>query len=117
VPGGVVEQLPRREVAVVFGIGAVAVVEMPRLDRVAEQVPTFAEKAAALMHSLARNHPIVDGNKRLAWAGSRIFCLMNGSDLGFTVDEAEVLVLDVAAGNIEVGDLAATIAQHLTDVG
>ena len=33
--------------------------------------PTFAGKAAALMHSLARNHALVDGNKRLAWAATR----------------------------------------------
>lgn len=32
--------------------------------------PTFAEKAAALMHSLARNHALVDGNKRLACTSS-----------------------------------------------
>ena len=38
--------------------------------------PSFAEKAAALMHSLARNHPLDDGNKRLAWAATRVFCLL-----------------------------------------
>lgn len=38
--------------------------------------PSFAEKAAALMHSLARNHPLVDGNRRLAWAATRVFCLL-----------------------------------------
>ncbi len=71
--------------------------------------PTFAEKAAALMHSLARNHPLVDGNKRLAWAGTRVFCLMNGQDLHFSVDDAERLVLDVATGVLEVPELAARL--------
>ncbi len=42
---------------------------------------TFAEKAAALMHSLARNHALTDGNKRLAWAATRVFCLVNERDL------------------------------------
>ena len=75
--------------------------------------PTFAEKAAALMHSLARNHALVDGNKRLAWAATRVFCLLNGRDLQFAVEEAEALVLAVARGELEVADIAASIDKHL----
>ena len=75
--------------------------------------PHFADKAAALMHSLARNHPLVDGNKRLAWAATRVFCLLNGRDLQLAVDEAEVLVLAVARGELEVADIAASIEKHL----
>ncbi len=73
----------------------------------------FADKAAALMHSLARNHPLVDGNKRLAWAATRVFCLLNGHDLAFTVDEAEALVVATAAGELDVPELAGRIAQKL----
>ncbi len=76
--------------------------------------PSLADKAAALMHSLARNHALVDGNKRLAWSGARIFCLLNGTDIAFGVDEAETLVLSVAAGEIDVPPLAATLDEHLT---
>jgi death-on-curing protein len=79
----------------------------------AEAYPTFAAKAAALMHSLARNHPLVDGNKRLAWAAVRVFCLLNGRDLAFTVDEAERLVVAVAAGTVDVPDLAEVLGRHL----
>jgi len=75
--------------------------------------PTFADKAAALMHSLARNHALVDGNKRLAWAATRVFCLLNGRDLDFTVDEAETLVLAVARGELEVTEIASSIDKHL----
>jgi death-on-curing protein len=78
-----------------------------------EAYPSFPEKAAALMHSLARNHPLVDGNKRLAWAATRVFCLLNGHDLAFTVDEAEALVVAAAAGEIELPQLAARIAEKL----
>ena len=78
-----------------------------------EAYPTFAEKAAALMHSLARNHALVDGNKRLAWAATRVFCLLNGHDLAFTVDDAESLVQAVARGGCDVADIASTIQQHL----
>jgi death-on-curing protein len=75
--------------------------------------PTFAAKAAALLHSLARNHALVDGNKRLAWAATRVFCLLNGHDLIFNVDEAEMLVLAVARGDLDVPQIAATIDTHL----
>lgn len=64
--------------------------------------PTFSGKAAALMHSLARNHALVDGNKRLAWAATRTFCLLNGRDLTYeSVDAAEAFVLAVASGEHE----------------
>jgi death on curing protein len=75
--------------------------------------PTFADKAAALMHSLVRNHPLVDGNKRLAWSAARAFCLLNGWDLRYFVDEAEVFVLAAAAGDIDVPDIADWIRTHL----
>ena len=76
--------------------------------------PTFAEKAAALMHSLARNHVLADGNKRLAWAATRVSCLLNGRDLAYAVDEAEELVVAVARGELEVGDIAASLEQHIS---
>ena len=75
--------------------------------------PTFATQAAALMHSIARNHALVDGNKRLAWAATRVFCLLNGHDLKFSVDGAEQLVLAVARGELDVPEIAATIGHHL----
>lgn len=76
--------------------------------------PSFPEKAAALMHSLVRNHPLVDGNKRLAWSAMRAFCILNGRDLAYTVDEAETFVLAAAAGDIDVPEIAAWISDHLT---
>jgi death-on-curing protein len=74
----------------------------------------FAGKAAALMHSLARNHALVDGNKKLAWAATRVFCLMNDRDLALDVDAAEMLVISVASGDVDVAALAAQLASHLT---
>jgi death on curing protein len=78
--------------------------------------PTFAAKAAALLHSIARNHPLVDGNKRLAWAATRTFCLLNGRDLTYeSVDAAERFVLDVAAGVVDVSEICAWIDERLVD--
>ena len=81
----------------------------------ADAYPSLAEKAAALMHSLARNHPLIDGNKRLAWAATRIFCLLNGEDLRYvSVDAAEDFVLSVARGDLEVEDIAEWIRRSWT---
>ena len=74
--------------------------------------PTFEDKAAALLHSLVRNHALVDGNKRLAWSAARIFCLLNGRELIYTVDEAEDLMLRAASGQLDVPQIAAWLAVH-----
>lgn len=72
--------------------------------------PTLETKAAALLHSLARNHALVDGNKRLALAATLAFLGMNGHRLTLTNDEAYDLVMEVAAGHVdEIADLAARI--------
>ncbi len=74
--------------------------------------PTFEGKAAALLHSLVRNHALVDGNKRLAWSAARIFCLLNDRDLTYTVDEAEDLMLGAASGQIDVPQIAAWLVAR-----
>jgi death on curing protein len=75
--------------------------------------PDLFDQAAALMHSLARNHALVDGNKRLAWAGMKVFLLMNAVSLTYTVDEAEELVLQIARGEVEVSDISGWIRVHI----
>jgi death-on-curing protein len=75
--------------------------------------PEFPDQAAALMHSLARNHALIDGNKRLAWAAPRVFCLLNGRDLRFDVDEAEATVVAVASGELDAAELAQVLRVRL----
>lgn len=74
---------------------------------------TVAEKAAAIMHSLARNHALVDGNKGLAWAITRVFCLLNARDLAYAVDDAGAVVLRATAGELDGHDLAQWINANL----
>ncbi|MFD8969622.1 type II toxin-antitoxin system death-on-curing family toxin [Streptomyces sp. NPDC059568] len=60
------------------------------------------EKAAALLQSLAVNHPLVDGNKRMAWMSTVVFLDFNGTDmLDVDQDESYKLVIEVAAGSLE----------------
>jgi len=66
-----------------------------------EAYPTLAGKAAALMHSLACNHALVDGNKRLALLATVVFLRVNGHRLDLTDDEAFDLTLSVAAGQLD----------------
>jgi len=66
------------------------------------------EKAGALLQSLAANHPLVDGNKRMAWMCTVVFLDFNGVDM-IDVDQEEAykLVMEVAAGSLENVDLVA----------
>ncbi|WP_435130136.1 type II toxin-antitoxin system death-on-curing family toxin [Actinacidiphila sp. bgisy144] len=58
----------------------VSAVERPRTSVFGvEPYPTPHEKAAALMHSVARNHALIDGNKRTAWLAMRVFLRFNGA--------------------------------------
>ncbi|MFF3322028.1 type II toxin-antitoxin system death-on-curing family toxin [Streptomyces sp. NPDC002889] len=58
------------------------------------------EQAAALLHAIATNHPLVDGNKRTAWLAAATFLAVNGVDLADAdQDVAYDLVIDVASGS------------------
>lgn len=54
----------------------------------------------------------MDGNKRLAWSAARVFFLLNGRDLAYTVDEAEDLMLSAASGQLDVPQIAMWIVAH-----
>ena len=69
-------------------------------------------KAAALLHSLSRDHALVDGNKRLAWLAVVVFLDLNGCEVALRDDEAFDLVVEVARGTID----ARTITERWTIV-
>jgi len=88
-----------------------AAVHRPRASVLGQDAyADLLSKAAALMHSLARNHALVDGNKRLAWLATYVFCAKNGVELDPDDDVAYDLVVAVASGAID--DVAA-IAEAL----
>lgn len=78
-----------------------------------EAYPQLAMKAAALMESVARFHPPIDGNKRTAWTLMVLMLWINGYRHDFSTDEAFNLVVGVAAGDVTLEDSAGTIAAHL----
>ncbi|MER8232034.1 type II toxin-antitoxin system death-on-curing family toxin [Streptomyces sp. NPDC094049] len=72
-----------------------------------EAYPQLLDKAAALLQSLAVNHPFLDGNKRTAWLSCVTFLAMHGVQLRPDIDAAERLVIAVATGEThEVGTIA-----------
>ena len=71
--------------------------------------PTLQLKAAALLHSLVKNHSLVDGNKRLAWLATVVFLDINAHAVNLTDDEAFDLVWEIAGSTMTVD----TIAQRL----
>ena len=78
--------------------------------------PSIADKAAALCHSLILNHPFLDGNKRVGHAAMETFLMLNGYEVGASVDESERLVLDVASGHVSREQLAEWLKKHLAKV-
>jgi death on curing protein len=63
--------------------------------------PSMRQKAAVLCVRIAGNHPLPDGNKRLAWQSLTIFLALNGHQLQVEVEDAVQLMLGVAAGTID----------------
>jgi death-on-curing protein len=77
----------------------------------AEAYPSLELKAAALLHSLVKNHALFDGNKRLGWLAAVVFVGFNGHRVDLTQDEAFDLTWAVAAGDI---NEVPVIAERLT---
>jgi death-on-curing protein len=65
-----------------------------------ELYPTIESKATALCFSLVMNHPFVDGNKRIGHAAMETFLVLNGYELIADVDDAEKVILTLAAGEL-----------------
>jgi death-on-curing protein len=108
IAGGVLPEVAVRDAGLLASAA-----DRPRTSVFGEDAyPDLETKAAALFHSLVRNHPLVDGNKRLAWSAMRAFLLLNRIDLTYTVDDAEAMVLAAAAGNIDVPDITVWLRSH-----
>ena len=77
--------------------------------------PDIWTKAAALLHSIVKNHALVDGNKRLGWLATAVFLEINGVEISrASNDDVYDLVIDVAAGQPTVDTIAERLRQLAT---
>jgi death-on-curing protein len=74
-------------------------------------------KAAALMSSLAQNHPFFDGNKRFSWVCTLTFLEHNGARVEMPTNEAFDFVLAVAQSKIGIPDIADRFRRFTVDTG
>ena len=81
-----------------------------------EAYETVWTKAAALLHSLVKNHPLVDGNKRLGWMACAVFLEINGVSTTQTENnKIYELVMWVASEQLEVTDIAEALKAIVTE--
>lgn len=75
---------------------------------------SVAEEAAALMESLANNHPFLDGNKRVAFAAAHTFLLVNGYDLDVdSLAAYDFMMNSIAKGEFRFGLILDWINAHM----
>lgn len=74
--------------------------------------PSLPEKAAAYLFHLVKNHPFVDGNKRVGLAVALVFLAMNGVRVRATDDELVDLVMGIAEGRSSKSDVAVFLRTH-----
>jgi death-on-curing protein len=75
-----------------------------------DMYPEFIDQAAVLAVRISRNHPLLDGNKRLAWTCLTMFCALNGRQLQVPTEEAVTTMQSVAAGDLDEAGLAQWLA-------
>ncbi len=86
-------------------------------DLIAYGDPDAAALAAAYAFGLARNHPFVDGNKRVAFLAAGLFLALNGLRLHATQADATVTMLALAAGDLGEDDYAEWLRAHARSRG
>ena len=74
--------------------------------------PSLQQKAARLCFGLVKNHPFVDGNKRIGAHAMLVFLALNGVELQHSQEELSDIILQAAAGEIETKDLLNWILLH-----
>ncbi|MGK2947178.1 MAG: type II toxin-antitoxin system death-on-curing family toxin [Acidimicrobiales bacterium] len=77
--------------------------------------PDLWTKAAALLHSIVKNHALVDGNKRLGWLATAVFLEINGIEVThISNDDVYDLVISVTTGRQDVAEIAAELQALAT---
>lgn len=74
--------------------------------------PSLQQKAARLCFGLVKNHPFVDGNKRIGAHAMLVFLALNGVELQYSQTELSGVIIQLAAGEIQSSDLLSWIITH-----
>ena len=75
--------------------------------------PTVLEKAVRLGFGLIRNHPFIDGNKRIGTHAMLVFLNLNNITLSYEDDELISTILSVASCEMDADGLLKWIQQHI----
>jgi death on curing protein len=102
------------EMILALGVGPIrdvglldSAIARPRSSAFGEDAyPTIDLKAAALLHSLSKNHALVDGNKRIAWLATTVFLRINGYVCRLNDEQAFSLVWDVSSDERDLSTIA-----------
>jgi death-on-curing protein len=95
--------------------GLESALAQPRMTFGGEDLyPSLVDKAATLGFSLIRNHPFVDGNKRIGHAVMEAFLVLNGYEIQASVDEQEGIILRLAAGELDRAAFTAWLYSRIT---
>lgn len=102
----------------VHDLGALeSAVAQPRMTFAGKELhPAIVDKASALGFSLIQNHPFVDGNKRAGHAAIETFLVLNGYQIGASVDEQEVVILKVASGELQRDGFTEWLTSHIQPI-
>lgn len=76
---------------------------------------TPEEKAGAILESIVKNHPFIDGNKRTGYVLMRLVLMNFGKDIQATQDEKYDFVISVASGQLDFQEIITWIKQRTTD--
>ena len=74
---------------------------------------TLELKGASVMHSVIKNHPMIDGNKRTAWILMVTFMALNGLDVEMTTETGMMLAIGLATDELTLDQAAELIKNHL----
>lgn len=80
-----------------------------------ELYPTIVEKASALGFSLIQNHPFVDGNKRTGRIALEALLFYNGYEINASVDEQEMVILELASGQMGRDEFTEWLRSHVVE--
>jgi len=94
--------------------GLESAIAQPRMTFGGEELyPTIVEKALALGFSLIKNHPFIDGNKRIGHAAMEVVLVLNGFEIDAAVDDQEQVILQVASGELRRDEFTEWLRSHI----